>query len=140
MKLEIEHGSVQDIAPVEKNGTSSCRINNRDIKLHRDLVDNVKSGEDIMVAGIFQKNVFRALALKDIARDKVSSIDCTNYVLLMGLGIMLFIMFGIFGMQETSEHNYIKGLEEGISFAGLALSAFLIRHILRINRAVSRVS
>ena len=140
MGLEIERGNVQDIAPLEKSGAGSCRINDRHIKLHRDLADTVKTGGDFMVAGTSRKGVFRALALKDIARDKVSSIDSTNYILLMGLGFITFIVFGVFDMQDTSENTNIVGLEEGISFAGLLMSVFIIRHILLISRAVSRVS
>ena len=139
MKFEIERGDVQDVATVNKNGSGSCQINDRQIMLHRDLADSVKQGDHVLVAGTFRKKVFHALALKDLTRDKVSGIDCSNYVLLMGLGIMVFIMFGIFGMRENDANYIIKGLQQGVSYAGLAMTIYYIRYILRVNSAVKRV-
>lgn len=139
MKFEIERGDVQNVAPANEKGAGSCQINDRQIMLHRDLTDIVEPGNHVMVAGTFRKKVFHALALKDLTQDKVRGIDCSNYVLLMGLGIMIFVMFGVMGMRELDANYLVKGFHQTVSFAGLAMTLFFIRYILRVNGAVKRV-
>ncbi|HFE39662.1 MAG TPA: hypothetical protein ENK06_14810 [Gammaproteobacteria bacterium] len=139
MGVELKHGDVQNIDPISKNGTSRCRINNLDIELHRDLADSIKPGENVWIAGTFRKKVFHALALKKFGQNKIYGIDCTNYILLTGLGFILFIMFGVFGLRESSGHFFIKYLEELLSITGLAMIVYFIRYFYQANAAVNRI-
>lgn len=140
MRLELERGIVQSVEVTDKTGGGKCEINCREIKLHRDLIDNVHQGEEVLLVGVYRKKVFQALALKNITRNKVSGIDCTNYVLLMGLGFILFIMFGIFGMNEEAANFDLRYMEEVVSVTGLVLIVYFIRTIIRATGAVKRVS
>ena len=139
MALELEHGEVQDIESLNKNGEARCRINNRHIKLHRDLSDSIKPGDDVWVAGATGKNMFHALALKKSGEDKVYGIDCTNYILLLGAGFILFIMFGVFGLQESGDHILLKYLDELVSTVGLVVAIYFVRYSYRVTSAVNRI-
>ena len=140
MAIETERGKVQELTPPDEHGAATCRINNRSIMLPRDLADSVKEGDDVIVAGALKKDVFHAMAVKDFSRDKATGVDCTNYILLMSTGWIMFTMLGVFGLQAIgSGQIYIEALDDVLSIVGLILALVFLRLAMQVFSAIKQV-
>lgn len=140
MAIELERGKIQGLTPPDKHGAVTCRINGYNVNLPRDLADSVKEGDDVIVAGALRKDVFHAMAVKDFSRDKAIGVDCTNYVLLMSVGFILFTLLGVFGLQRIGTGEvYVETIDYLLSIAALIFAGVFLWHILQVVKATRRV-
>ncbi|MDX1810392.1 MAG: hypothetical protein R3240_00470 [Gammaproteobacteria bacterium] len=142
MGVKLQRGNIQELMPADKKGASTCRVDERVVKLPRDLVDGVKNGDKVEIAGVIRKQVLHAMAINDISQSKVSGVDCTNSILLMGAGWLLFIMFGVFSLHSHMSNTqiYLEALQEVVTVGGLLLALFCTRNFVQVIRSVNRVS
>jgi hypothetical protein len=138
MATTLLRGRVESVSIPAPNGAAECRIGDKTVALHRDLADSVKQGDDVLVAGFARDKVLKALALNNVTRSKLAQIDCTNNILLLGLGGFLAILFGVFGLGG-SNGAIVSSLEDAVAIAGIILGVVSLRALWRVIRAASWV-
>jgi len=104
MAIEIKKGIVESLRPAEEDKPCTCRVGGNEIELHPDLADRLKDGDDVAISGHESENGLKALAINNLTRKKVSSIDPSNTILLLGFSGFASFLFFVLGMQ-----NYFGG-------------------------------
>ncbi|MDH5300378.1 MAG: hypothetical protein OEW58_03345 [Gammaproteobacteria bacterium] len=135
MGIIVQRGQISAISAPDKDGSISCRLGEQAVKVHRDLADKVANGDDVMVAGEMKDQTLHAMALNNFSQGMSEQIDCTNNILLMGIGNILFVFLGIIGLQGISGSNIIDSVELVIAVAGLVLAVIAYRRMVRIIRS-----
>lgn len=138
MERKLLNGVIEGFSRVKDASVATCQVGGQKIYLHRDLADEVRNGDDAYIYVVAVKDGFRALALKNITRDKVSQIDCTNNILLFGTGFVLAFIFGIIGLQGAQGPT-ISTIQEIIGVLGVALAVYALRATIQIMKATSVV-
>lgn len=136
MQTKFQRGLVDSIEP-GKDGSVICRVGNQPVTLHPDLAGSIAHGDDIAVAGEVKNEMLHATAIRNFKQDKFAEVDCTNYILLMALGIIVFILFGILGVIIGSDSSMINSAADVASIAGFVLAALTLRRFIQMIRAAS---
>ena len=139
MSIEIRKGTVAAITQAERKNINICRVDNHDIELNRDLADKVNVGDDIAIAGNTNEQGMKALAVNNLSKKKISSIDPTNIVLTLGLAGFVSLLFFILGAQNFSAGIMsLTVLNLAVSLAGLTAVSITIIHLLRLRQALAK--
>ncbi len=138
MERKLLNGVIEGFSRVKDTDVANCQLGGKKLYLHRDLADEVRNGDNVYVYVVAAKDGFRALALRNITRGKVSQIDCTNNILLFGTGFVLAFIFGIIGLQGTQGPT-ISTIQEIIGVLGVVLAVYSLRATVLIMRATSVV-
>jgi hypothetical protein len=133
MGIKLQRGHVENITPSGKNGAVDCQIRDHKIKVHPYLADKFGAGDDVLVAGELKNNVLHAMAVNNFKQDKIAHIDCTNYILILGVSGYVGIMAGVFGLEGSG--GWVTSLQDVTSIIGLAIAALAIRRVVVVNRA-----
>jgi len=139
MSIEIRKGTVAAITQAEGKNINICRVDDHDIELNRDLADKVNVGDDIAIAGNTNEQGMKALAVNNLSKKKISSIDPTNIVLTLGLAGFVSLLFFILGAQNFSAGIMsLTVLNLAVSLAGLTAVSITIIHLLRLRQALAK--
>jgi len=139
MSIEIRKGTVAAITQAERKNINICRVDDHDIELNRDLADKVNVGDDIAIAGNTNEQGMKALAVNNLSKKKISSIDPTNIVLTLGLAGFVSLLFFILGAQNFSAGIMsLTVLNLAVSLAGLTAVSITIIHLLRLRQALAK--
>jgi hypothetical protein len=134
MRLMTHRGRVEDLTTPDKRGAAQCRIGKVTLKLHKDLVTTVNSGDEIYVAGKYGKGVMIVFAVNNLTRGRVTQLDGTNNMLLLGflgwLGIQAAALLPMF-----SDEWPIWSVLMALTVFGLGGVFRSIRELVLINRA-----
>jgi hypothetical protein len=141
MVIEKVRGTIKNLTAPDKNGAAKCLLNEYKVVVPRDLVSSIREGDDVQIAGIIKKGELHAMAARNYQQNKTARVDATNYILLMGIGGFMGIMFGVFAFQSIdSGSTLIISIDDFISILGFLTMAFAIRYIVSINSASNLVS
>ena len=133
MSIEIRKGTVASITQTEGKNTGICRVDDHEIELNRDLVDKVNVGDDIAIAGNTNEQGMKALAVNNLSKKRLSSVDPTNIVLALGFSGFLFFLFFVLGAQNFSAGIMsLAALNFALSLASLTATGISIMHLRRL--------
>jgi len=143
MEIVLERGRVATLNGPDKQGAVSGRVGRRNVKIHGDIANKLSQGDDVLVGGTMNNNVLEVVAMKSYKQDKVDGsdveqVDCTNFILLMGLGGLLFMLCGVFSMQGVM-YPWVNTNMGVISFAGFIGMFLALRRFVRIITVARRV-
>jgi len=139
MSIEIKKGTVAAITQAEGKNVSICRVDDQEFELNRDLVDKVNVDDDIAIAGNSNEQGMKALAVNNLSRKRVSSVDPTNIVLAMGFSGFLFFLFFVLGAQNFSAGIMsLAALNLALSLASLVAIGLSIMHFRRLRQALAK--
>lgn len=141
MGMEIRRGTAADIVKTDNQSSIACRIGESNVMLHGDLERIVKEGDDILVAGVLRDDVLRALAVKNMTQNRTLQIDGSNYTLVMGAGLFIWILGLVLSLQALGiGDTTLSILNACMSVAGFALGIWAVMQVLRIRRAGLRIT
>lgn len=135
MELKLVRGAAANLTPPDKKGRVVGRVGERGVRLHRDLSDAAKAGDDVLVGGELRKDVVHVVALKNFTQRKLFKVDFTFHILGAGFGACV----AVFGLLFTGETSVDMSLVDRV-FAvmppavGIAIIFVALRRALRINR------
>ena len=132
MAIKLQRGHVEGLTAPEKDGSVECRISNQKILVHPYLADNIRS---VLVAGELKNDTLQAMAVNNFRQEKISHIDCTNYILILGVSGYIAIICGVFGLEATDSGDWLTILQYVASILGFAVAAISIRRVVMVNRA-----
>jgi len=138
MGAKLLNGLVESLSGMPDSEAAECQLGGSKIYLHRDIAQSVRNGDNVFISGLETKDGLRALAVNNTSLKKIDQIDCTNHILLFGLGFVLTIMLGVFGLQGSSGVG-ISAVEDVVALAGAALAVVSVRSTLRIIKATNSV-
>lgn len=141
MSIEVCHGHATAIVKTKDQKSSECLVGEHRVRLHPDLERHVGEGDEIVVAGELNDGLLQAVALRNVTRHRSSQADGSNYTLLFGAGIFLWILGFVLSMQYLGiADTTLASLNAFISICGLMLSVWAAMRVLRIRRAGLRAS
>lgn len=139
MKLKLVRGVVADLTTPEKNESASGRVGERAIRLHRDLSNAAKNGDDVLIGGELHDEVVHVFALKNFSHKKMCKIDFTFHI----LGAALGGFFALVGLILTDSPTGGNTWPLIMTTVGVAIVFVPLRRMLRIiklNRWVDQVT
>ena len=140
MAIEKIRGKVNNLKTPPKQGTATFRLDGRDIIVPQDLVDKVREGEDIEVAGTISKGALHAMAVRNVKQDRISRVDVTLYVLLIGIAGFLWVLCGVLGLRAMGTGAIItESVDDIVAIAGFIIVLMAIRHLSLINKASNQL-
>ncbi len=139
MGIALQRGHVEEVVQSDKNGAANCRVSEQKIRMSSTLAGIVAEGDNVLVAGEIKKNVLQAYAVNNLGKGKTARIDSTSFILLMGVGGYLGIMFGVISLM-TATGGLIGSLQDVLSIAGFILAGVALRRVVLINRASNLIS
>ncbi len=139
MSIEIRKGTVAAITQAEEKKASICRVGDHDVELNRDLIDKVNTGDEIAIAGNSNEQGMKALAVNNLSKKKISSIDPTNIVLGLGFSGFIFFVFFVLAAQNFSAGIMsLAALNLAICLAGLIGAGITIAHLIRLRQSLAK--
>ena len=135
MAIKLQRGHVEGLTAPGKDGSVECRIRDQKVLVHPNLADKIHNGDDVLVAGELRNDVLQATAVNNFRQNKISHIDCTNYILILGVSGYIGIICGVFGLEAIDSTDWLTLLQYAASIIGLAVAAMSIRRIVMVNRA-----
>jgi len=140
MTIEVWQGQAKDIAKVGDKGGAECTLGQGKVNLHQDLERYVKEGNEIIVAGEVREDGLHAYALKNKSINKITQIDSANYILIIGCGLFIFLLFSILGIRYLTVGNTaLFSLNGVISLAGAVVALWALVRALQINKASNQI-
>lgn len=140
MALQLLRGHVKDVTSPDNHGAADCHIGKYSVKVSSDLVSSVGKGDDILFAGELRNDVFHAMAVKNIDKDKTAQIDCTNNVLLIGAFGFVFFLGFVLALKAINTGGAVQSMDMVMAFVGLVGMGITLRRLFLINRASNWVS
>ncbi len=140
MAIEKLRGKVNHLKTSAKQGTAAFRLDGRNVIVPHDLVDKVREGEDIEVAGTISKGELHAMAVRDVKQDRISHVDVTMYVFLIGIAGFLWALCGVLGLRAMGTGAIItESVDDIVAIAGFITVLMAIRHLSLINKASNQL-
>ena len=140
MAIQLLRGHVKDVTPPNNRGAADMHIGKYNVKVGSDLVSSVGKGDDILLAGELRDDVFHAMAVKNIDKDKIAQIDCTNNILLMGASAFICMLGFVLGLKAINSGGVVQSLDMAMAFIGLIGMGITLRRLFLITRAANWVS
>jgi hypothetical protein len=140
MALQLLRGHVKDVTSPDNHGAAGCHIGKYSVKVSSDLVSSVGKGDDILLAGELRNDVFHAMAVKNLDKDKTAQIDCTNNVLLIGAFGFVFFLGFVLALRAINTGGVVQSMDMVMAFVGLVGMGIALRRLFLINRASNWVS
>lgn len=136
MAIELIKGTIATHTEADQNKASTCRIGEREIELHRDLADRIKVGDEVAISCQISEQDTKALAINNLSRKRISAIDPTNLVLILGASGFICLVFFILGGQNlTHGAMSLVALNIAVGFVGAAGIAVTITRLLTLRHA-----
>ena len=140
MAIEIVTGTITTVTPATEEKSASCRIGEREIELHRDLADRVEAGDEVVVSGQADEKGMKALAINNRSQRRLSAIDSTNLMLLLGFCGFAWLLFFVLGMQNMmAGETMLTLLNLALSVIGLVGMGISFGRVFVIQRAANRI-
>ncbi len=141
MAMEIWRGQISARKALDKGGKFECMLGGeKKLVLHRDLERHASDGDEVIVSGPVEDGGMRPLAVHSLKEGKVSYIDASNHVLLMGAMGFVGFLFGIFAMQHLNAGNASNAtLCAVVSFVSFVAVAYAVSQVAAIKRAAGWV-
>ena len=140
MAIQLLRGHVKDVTSPDNHGAAGCHIGKYTVKVYSDLVSSVGKGDDILLAGELRNDVFHAMAVKNIDKDKTAQIDCTNNILLMGASAFICMLGFVLALKAINSGGVVQSLDMAMAFIGLIGMGITLRRLFLITRAANWVS
>jgi len=140
MAIQLLRGHVKDVTSPDNHGAAGCHIGKYNVKVSSDLVSSVGKGDDILLAGELRDDVFHAMAVKNIDKDKTAQIDCTNNILLMGASAFICMLGLVLGLKAINSGGVVQSLDMAMALIGLIGMGITLRRLFLITRAANWVS
>lgn len=140
MAIQLLRGHVKDVTSPDNHGAADCHIGKYNVKVYSDLVSSVGKGDDILLAGELRNDVFHAMAVKNIDKDKTAQIDCTNNILLMGASAFVCMLGFILGLKAINTGGLVQSIDMAMAFIGLIGMGITLRRLFLITRAANWIS
>lgn len=141
MAMEIWRGQISARKPLAKGEKVECVLGGeKKLILHRDLERHAKDGDEVVVSGPVSESGMTVLALHSKKEGKVTYIDSSNYVLMMGGAGFLGFLFGIFAMQNLNIGDTANAVITAVvSFVSFVAVTYAVSQVGAIKRASSWV-
>jgi hypothetical protein len=140
MAMQLLRGHVKDVTSPDKHGAAACHIGKYNVKVYSDLVSSIGKGDDILLAGELRDDVFHALAVKNVDKNKTAQIDGTNNILLLGASSFLCMLGLVLGLKAVNSGGVVESLDMAMAFIGLIGMGISFRRLFLITRASNWVS
>ena len=139
MAIQLLRGHVKDVTSPGKHGAVECQMGKCNVKVHADLASSIGTGDDVLLACQQRRDVYHALAVKNIDRGKTAQIDPTNSILLMVASGFLCVLG--FGMDLDIDNIGVvaESIDLTVGFIGLIGIGMTLRRLSLITRAGTRV-
>lgn len=134
MGIKLHRGRIQGLTLSAKDSSAECRVGDRQVKIHPNLVKLFAEGDEVMVAGEVKNDVMHVMAAKSYKQDKTDHIDATNYILILGVAGYVWILAGVFGL-EADVGDWVGRAQELASVIGFIIVCLAVRRIILVNRA-----
>lgn len=135
MAIQLLRGHVKDITSPDKHGAVGCKLGKYDIKVYGDLVSGIGKGDDVLLACEQRNDNFRALAVKNIDRNKMLQIDPTNSILLLAASFFVCMLGFVLDLQAESSSITVQSMDMIVGFIGLIGVGINLRRLFLITRA-----
>ena len=135
MAIQLLRGHVKDISSPDKHGTVGCQLGKYNIKVYGDLVGGIGKGDDVLLACEERNDGFRALAVKNIDKNKMVQIDPTNSILLLAASFFICMLGFVLDLQAEGSSITIKAMDTIVGFIGLVGLGITLRRLFLITRA-----
>lgn len=135
MSIKLQRGRVGNITRSAKDRSVDCPIGNMQVTAHPNLAKAFASGDEVMVAGEVKNDVLHAFALRNLTQDKSAQIDCTNYILILGMGGYVGILCGVFGLEAVGTGSLLGMVQDAASIAGLMVAGWAVHRLLLVIKA-----
>jgi len=140
MAIQLLRGHVKDVTSPGDHGAADCHIGKYSVKVSSDLVSSVAKGDDILLAGELRNDVFHAMAVKNLDKDKTAQIDGTNNILLMGASAFVCMLGFVLALKAINTGGVVQSADMVMAFIGLIGMGITLRRLFLINRAANWVS
>ena len=135
MAIQLLRGHVKDISSPDKHGAVDCQLGKYNIKVYGDLVGGIGKGDDVLLACEERNDGFRALAVKNIDKNKMVQIDPTNSILLLAASFFICMLGFVLDLQAEGSSITIKAMDTIVGFIGLVGLGITLRRLFLITRA-----
>jgi hypothetical protein len=135
MAIQLLRGHVKDISSPDKRGAVGCQLGKYNIKVYGDLVSGIGKGDDVLLACEQRNDVFRALAVKNIDKNKMVQIDPTNSILLLAASFFICMMGFVLDLQAEGSSITVQSMDMIVGFIGLIGIGITLRRLFLITRA-----
>jgi hypothetical protein len=140
MALQLLRGHVKDVTSPDNRGAADCHIGKYNVKVYSDLVSSIGKGDDILLAGELRNDIFHAMAVKNIDKDKTAQIDSTNSILLMGVSAFMCGLGFVLALKAINTGGVVQSVDMVLAFIGLIGMGITLRRLFLITRAGNWVS
>lgn len=135
MENELRRNRAVRVEPPNSDGTATCQLGDRTVRLHRDLASRVREGDEVLVAGELHGEHLHALALRNFTQSTVTAIDHANMILTLGLGGFVTLLVFILAVQEGGNSSLWETLYAVSAVIGFGVVVAALRRLLCIERA-----
>lgn len=136
MAIEVIKGTIATHTEADQDKASTCRIGEREIVLHSDLADRIKVGDEVAISCQIDEHDIIALAINNLSQKRISAIDPTNLVLIMGASGFIFFVFFILGAQNFSAGIMnLAALNIAVGCVGVAGMGVVATRLFALRRA-----
>jgi hypothetical protein len=135
MAIQLLRGHVKDISSPDKHGAVGCRLGKYDIKVYGDLVSGLGKGDDVLLACEQRNDTFRALAVKNIDKNKMVQIDPTNSILLLAASFFVCMLGFVLDLQAEGSSITVRSMDVIVGSIGLIGIGITLRRLFLITRA-----
>ena len=136
MAIEIIKGTIATHTETDQDKASMCRVGEHEIELHRDLADRVKVGDEVAISYQTSEQGNKALAIDNLSQKRISAIDPTNLVLILGASSFICLVFFILaGQNMTVDAMALVALNVAVGFVGAAGIAITVTRLLALRHA-----
>ncbi len=140
MAIQLLRGHVKDVGSPDNHGAADCHIGKYSVKVSGDLVSSVGQGDDILLAGELRKDVFHALAVKNLDKNKAAQIDGTNNILIMGASAFICMLGFVLALKAINSGGAVQSADMVMAFVGMVGMGITLRRLFLINRAANWVN
>jgi hypothetical protein len=135
MAIQLLRGHVKDISSPDKHGAVGCQLGKYNIKIYGDLVSSIGKGDDVLLACDQRNDFFRALAVKNIDKNKMVQIDPTNSILLLAASVFVCLLGFVLDLQAGGSGIAVQSVYLIAGFIGLIGIVITLRRLFLITRA-----
>jgi hypothetical protein len=135
MAIQLLRGHVKDISSPDKHGAVGCRLGKYNIKVYGDLVSGLGKGDDVLLACEQRNDTFRALAVKNIDKNKMVQIDPTNSILLLAASFFVCMLGFVLDLQAEGSSITVRSMDVIVGSIGLIGIGITLRRLFLITRA-----
>jgi hypothetical protein len=135
MAIQLLRGHVKDVSSPDKHGAVDCLMGKYSVKVYADLVSSIGKGDDILLACEQRNDVYRALAVKNVDKDKTAQIESTNSILLMAASGFVCMLGFVLSQQADNSSVIVQSIYMTLAFIGLIGLGITLRRLFLITRA-----